>query len=65
MGDGSLMLLLDTNVWFKRYWRLPLPVAMERRLEQEDQFTLVHTDLVIRQRGDLRQAYFNLPGMGC
>jgi len=34
MEDGSLMLLLlDTNVWFKRYWRLPLPAALERRLE--------------------------------
>jgi PIN domain nuclease of toxin-antitoxin system len=130
------MLLLDTNVWFKHYWRLPLPVALERRLEQEDlalspisvlevatkmrkghfpgippleqwwsaaidgyflaaltveiaaaagadpwshqdpadrlivhtakanQFTLAHTDLLIRQRSDLRQAYFRLPGGG-
>jgi PIN domain nuclease of toxin-antitoxin system len=130
------MLLLDTNVWFKHYWRLPLPVALERRLEQEEvalssisvlevatkmrkghfpgippmeqwlsaaidgyflaaltaeiaaaagadpwshqdpadrlivhtakanQFTLAHTDLVIRQRTDVRHAYFRLPGGG-
>jgi PIN domain nuclease of toxin-antitoxin system len=136
MGDGSLMLLLDTNVWFKRYWRLPLPAALERRLENEElavspisvletatkmrkghfpgippleqwlsaaidgyflaaltpeiaaaagadpwnhqdpadrlivhtakanQFTLAHTDFVIRQRTDLRQAYFKLSGGG-
>ena len=30
------MLLLDTNVWFKRYWRLPLPRALERRMETEE-----------------------------
>jgi PIN domain nuclease of toxin-antitoxin system len=130
------MLLLDTNVWFKRYWRLPLPAALERRLENEglaispisvletatkmrkrhfpgippldqwlsaaidgyflaaltaeiaaaagadpwnhqdpadrlivhtaksNQFTLAHTDSVIRQRTDLRQAYFKPSGVG-
>ena len=61
------MLLLDTNVWFKRYWRLPLPVALERRLENEGLALspisgLAHTDSVIRRRKDLRQAYFRLPG---
>jgi PIN domain nuclease of toxin-antitoxin system len=29
------MLLLDTNVWFKRYWRL-LPAALERRMDAEE-----------------------------
>jgi PIN domain nuclease of toxin-antitoxin system len=127
------MLLLDTNVWFKRYWRLPLPAALERRMDAEElaispvsalevatkilkghfpgippleqwfsaaiegyfiaaltpeiaaaagadswahqdpadrilvhtakahQFTLAHTDAIIRKRADLRQAYFKLP----
>lgn len=126
------MLLVDSNVWFKYYWRLPLPRGMRRRLESEalafspvsaleiatkirkghlpgippieqwlaaatdgyllapltpeiaaaagsddwdhqdptdrllvhtalaHQFTLVHTDSVIRKRSDLRQAYFKL-----
>ena len=130
------MLLLDTNVWFKRYWRLPLPAALERRMDAEElaispvsalevatkirkghlpgippleqwfsaaidgyfiaaltpeiaaaagadpwahqdpadrilvhtakanQFTLAHTDAMIRKRADLRQAYFKLPARG-
>jgi PIN domain nuclease of toxin-antitoxin system len=136
LGNESLMLLLDTNVWFKRYWRLPLPTALERRIEAEElaispvsaleiatkirkghfpgiqpleqwfsaaidgyfiaaltpeiaaaagadpwahqdpadriivhtakanQFTLAHTDAMIRGRADLRQAYFKLSARG-
>jgi hypothetical protein len=30
------MLLLDTNVWFKRYWRLSLAAALERRIDAEE-----------------------------
>jgi hypothetical protein len=30
------MLLLDTNLWFKRCWRLPLPAALEQRIEAEE-----------------------------
>jgi PIN domain nuclease of toxin-antitoxin system len=130
------MLLLDTNVWFKRYWRLALPKVLERRMEADalalspvstleiatkirkghfpgippmaqwlaaaldgyfiaaltpeiaaaagadpwrhldpadrmivhtakaNQFTLVHTDAIIRRRTDLRQAYFKAPRPG-
>lgn len=31
-----MMLLLDTNIWFKHYWRLPLPLALERLMETEE-----------------------------
>jgi PIN domain nuclease of toxin-antitoxin system len=30
------MLLLDSNIWFKHYWRLPLPSELERRMESEE-----------------------------
>jgi PIN domain nuclease of toxin-antitoxin system len=29
------MILLDTNVWFQWYWRVPLPAILERRLAAE------------------------------
>ena len=30
-----MTLLLDTNIWFKHYWRLPLPKGLPERLAQE------------------------------
>ena len=30
------MLLLNTNVWLKRYWRLPLPLALDRLIDAEE-----------------------------
>ncbi|MDA1278106.1 MAG: type II toxin-antitoxin system VapC family toxin [Verrucomicrobia bacterium] len=30
------MLLLDSNIWFKHYWRLPMPEQMQRRMETEE-----------------------------
>src|SRR5687768_13893182 len=35
MVNASLMLLLDSNIWFKNYWRLPLPSPLERKIESE------------------------------
>lgn len=29
------MLLVDTNIWFKYYWRLPLPEEVSRRFAEE------------------------------
>jgi PIN domain nuclease of toxin-antitoxin system len=127
------MLLLDTNIWFKSYWRLPLSPDLSAFLESDDLalspvsaleiatkirkghfpgippiekwlneavtgyfvapvtaeiaasagadewdhqdpgdrlivhtalkhgFTLVHSDAAIKQRSDLRQAYFKMP----
>src|SRR5258708_5433102 len=38
MGDEPLtqVLLLDSKIWFKYYWRLPLPMALVRRIGLED-----------------------------
>jgi PIN domain nuclease of toxin-antitoxin system len=30
------MLLLDSNIWFKHYWRLALPPPVVKRIELED-----------------------------
>jgi PIN domain nuclease of toxin-antitoxin system len=30
------MLLVDSNIWFKHYWSLALPVLLERRMENEE-----------------------------
>jgi hypothetical protein len=30
-----LMLLVDTNVWLKFYWQLPLPAKLEETLKQD------------------------------
>jgi PIN domain nuclease of toxin-antitoxin system len=36
MGNEPLMLLLDSNIWFKYYWRLHLPEQLQRRMETEE-----------------------------
>lgn len=36
MGDEPLMLLVDSNIWFKHYWRLPLPEELQRRMATEE-----------------------------
>ncbi len=47
------MILVDTNVWFYHYWRIPLPKTLEARLTREADLAISPVsalEIGIRQR---------------